>query len=74
MHDALSCPEDTLSTDILPMSMDYSVWVYNQICDMQSGLSAIEIWSRSMFEPVSETLSRFNVWGCLTYFLEPNFQ
>ena len=40
---ALRCPEDTLSTDIWPMEMDYSVWVYNRTPDMQSGLSAIEI-------------------------------
>ena len=41
---------------------------------MQSGLSAIEMWSRSRFEPVSETISNFHVWVCLTYVLEPNFQ
>ena len=41
---------------------------------MQSGLSAIEIWSRSRFEPVSETLSNFHVWGCPTYVLEPKLQ
>ena len=56
------------------MAMDYAVWVYNRTPDMQSGLSAIEIWSRSMFEPVSETLSNFHVWFCPTYVLEPNFQ
>ena len=56
MHAALICPEDTLSTDIWTMAMDYAVWVYNRTPDMQSGLSAIEIWSRSRFEPVSETL------------------
>ena len=57
MHAALICPEGTFSTDIWQMEMDYAVWVYNWILDMQSGLSAIEIWSRSKFEPVSETLS-----------------
>ena len=41
---------------------------------MQSGLSAIEIWSRSRFEPVSETLSNFHVWGCPTYVLEAKLQ
>ena len=71
MHAALRCPEYTLSTDIWPKSMDYSVWVYDRTPDMQSGLSAIEIWSRSRFEPVSETLSNFHVWGCPKYVLEP---
>ena len=41
---------------------------------MQSGLSAIEIWSRSMFEPVLETLINCHVWGCPTYVLEPKLQ
>ena len=45
IHADLRCPEDTLSTDIWPMAMDYAVWVYNKTPDMQSGLSAIEIWS-----------------------------
>ena len=66
MHAALRCLEDTLSADLWPMAMDYAVWVYNRIPDIQSGLAAIEIWSRSIFEPVSETLSKFHVWGCPT--------
>ena len=53
MHAALRCPEDTFSTDLWPMAMYYDVWVYNWTPDVQSGLSAIEIWSRSRFEPVS---------------------
>ena len=53
MNSALRCPEDTLSTDLWPMTMDYAVWVYNRTHDMQSELSAIEIWSRSRFELVS---------------------
>ena len=52
MNAAIICPGDTFSTDIWPMSIDYAVWVYNRIPDMQSGLSDIEIWSRSSFEPV----------------------
>ena len=43
MQTALNCPGDILSTDIWPMEMDYAVWVYNRIPDMQSRLSAIEI-------------------------------
>ena len=54
--------------------MYYAVWVYKWTPDMQSRLSAIEIWSRSRFEPVSETVINCHVWGCPTYFLEPNLQ
>ena len=74
MHAALRCPEDILSTDLWPMAMDYSVWVYNRTPDMQSRLSAIEIWSRSSFETVSETLSNCHVLGFPTYVLEPKLQ
>ena len=52
MHTALRCTEDTFSTDLWPMEMDYSVWVYNRIPDMKYGLSAIEIWSKVRFETV----------------------
>ena len=74
MQAALRFPEDTFSTDLWTMEMYYAVWVYNWTPGMQSGLSAIEIWSRSIFEPVSETLSNCNIWGCPTYVLEPNLQ
>ena len=52
IHAALRCPEDTLSTDLWPISMDYVVWVYNQIPGMHYGLSYIEIGPRSIFELV----------------------
>ena len=74
MHAALRCPEDTFYTNICPMAMDYAIWVYNRIPRMQSGLSAIEIWSRSRFYPVPETLRNFHVWDCPTYFLELKYQ
>ena len=51
MHTALICPKNTLSTYLWSMAMDYAVWFYNRTPDMQSELSAIEIWSRSRFEP-----------------------
>ena len=73
MHDVLRCPEETLSTDNWPMEIDYAIWFYNRIPDMQSVLSAIEIWSRSRFEVVSETLSDCHIWGCPTYALETKF-
>ena len=74
MHAALRCPEDTFSTDLWPMAMDYAVWDYNRIPGMQSGLSSIETFSRSRFEILSETLRNCHVWGCPTYILEPKFQ
>ena len=57
MHAALRCPEYTLSTALWPMAMYYALWVYNRTPDMQSGLSAIEIWSRSRFDQCHKPLS-----------------
>ena len=74
MHAVLRFPEDILSTDLWTMEIDYAVWICNRTPDMQSGLFAIEIWSRSRFEPVSETLSNCHSWGCPTYVLEPELQ
>ena len=36
IHAALRFPEDEFSTVIWPIAMDYDVWVYNRIPDMQS--------------------------------------
>ena len=71
MYAALSCPKDTFPTYLWPMAMDYAVWLYNRIPDMQSGLSDIEIRSRSRFDTVLETLSSCHVWCCPIYVLEP---
>ena len=59
---ALRCPEGTLSTDICLTMINYYIRINNQIPVMNYGLSYIEIWSRSRFEPVSETLSICHVW------------
>ena len=41
---------------------------------MQSKVPAIDICSRLKIEPLSYTLSKFNVWVCPTYLLEPRLQ
>ena len=68
-HVDLICPEETLYADIWSMTTYYAVWIYNRIPGMQYGLSAIEIWSRLRFEPVSETLRNHHVLVCPTYVL-----
>ena len=74
MHAVIRCPEETFSTDLWPMAMNYTIWVYNSIPDIKSRLSDIEIWSMSRFDPVSEKLRNCHVWGCPTYVLEPKLQ
>ena len=73
MHAALICSEDTFTTELWPTAMDYEVWIYNQIPDIKSSLTTIEICSRSKFKTLSENLSNCNVWGCPKYFLYPKF-
>ena len=71
MQAELRCPEDTLYTDLWKMKIYYSLWVYDWTPDMQYGLSAIDIWSSTMFETVSETLSNCHAWVFPTNILEP---
>ena len=53
--------------------MDYAIWVYNRIPDMKYGLSATEIWSKLIFEPVQKPLSTV-MFGISGIFLGPNLQ
>ena len=52
MHNVIRSHEDTLSTDIRTMEMDYDVWIYNRMPDIQSGLLSIEIYSSSRLDLV----------------------
>ena len=56
------------------MEMYYAALIYDWIPGMQSGLSDIEMCSRSIFDPLSETLSNAHVWGCPKYILDTNLQ
>ena len=76
IHATIRCTEGTLYTDIWPTAMDYDVWIYKHIPNVQSILSAVDKWSRSRsrFVLVSETLSNCHVWVCPIYVLETKFQ
>ena len=39
MHAALKCPKEKLSTDLWPMEMEDSEWIYNWVYDIQCGPS-----------------------------------
>ena len=73
-HAELICSRDAFSTDICPMKIDYDIWIYNQIPEIQYGLSDTNIFSGSIFDLVSENLSNCHVWGCPIYILEPSFK
>eukprot|EP00957_Ditylum_brightwellii_P165814 12624240-Ditylum_brightwellii.AAC.1 len=56
------------------MAMDYATWVYNNVPKKATRLSPNDIWARSKYTPVQETLWRAHVWGAPTYVLESKLQ
>ena len=56
------------------MTMDYACWLYNNIRQQDSGLTPLELWSRSTFQATQDTLSHACVWGSPVFVLEPKFQ
>ena len=55
-----------------PQAIDYAVWVFNRLPNMESGISPNEIWS-GVRSP-SEELSRSHVFGCPVYVLDASLQ
>ena len=72
MQDMIIYDKELFYTDIWPIEIDYDVWIYNCIPDMQYCIYYIEVWLILRFDTVSDTLSYCHVWGCTTYILEPN--
>jgi hypothetical protein len=52
-------------------AMDYAVWIYNRIPHMDTGISPLEMWSRSCYQSTSEVLVNCHTWGCPVFILEP---
>ena len=48
LHAVMHSPEGTIIEDIWPMSMDYDVWLYNQIIKIAMGIYLYEIRTRSI--------------------------
>ena len=63
IHASPICPEDTLSTDLCKISMDYYLLIYICIPNMQSSIYVTGIFSSSRSDTVSETISNCRVWG-----------
>ena len=74
IHAAMRSPSDTITANHWPMAMDYAAWVYNNLPKQDTGLSPNDLWSRSKYTPIQETLARSHVWGAPTYVLEPKLQ
>ena len=54
IHAAMRSPENTITSDLWPMAMEYAVWIYNHLPKSDTGLSPDEIWTRSQFTSTKE--------------------
>ena len=74
LHAALRSPQDTITANLWSMAMDYAVWVWNRIPNRVTGMSPLELWTRSVSEITRQSLANAHVWGCAAYVLEPRLQ
>ena len=72
MLHAVYCWPAKASVKLWPMAVDYAVWVYNRLPQMDTGLCPNEIWSSCRF--AHEDFRRAHVFGCPVYVLEPKLQ
>ena len=73
LHAAMRSPDGFVRTDLWPMAMDHATWIYNHLPKMDSGVSPMELWSRSITS-TADLLMDCHVWGCPVYVLEPKLQ
>jgi hypothetical protein len=55
-----------------PLAMKHSVWVYNRVPNVRSGLTSLELITRERSD--YKDLLRCHVWGCLVFVLEAKLQ
>jgi len=73
LHAAMHAP-DLVTKELWPMAMDHAVWLCNRIPDEVTGLTPLELWTKSTCTPTREILSHCHVWGCPVFVLEPKLQ
>ena len=74
LHAALRHGSGMISQNLWPQAMDHAVWLYNRIPQTQSGLSPLELWTRSTAFNISDTLNNCHVWGCPVFVLDPKLR
>jgi len=74
MHAALRHGGGVINQELWPMAMDHAAWIYNRIPQQGSGLSPLELWTRSTAMNVADTLGNCHVWGCPTFILDPKLR
>ena len=72
MHQLLHWPS-CFQDDLWPFALDHAVNVWNHLPQSRSGLSPIELFTRTKW-PHHDLISHAKVWGCPVYVLDPTLQ
>jgi len=72
LHLAMHWPQQA-NASFWPQAMDYAIWVFNRMPNMESGISPNELWSSARGNAGIE-LSRAHVFGCPVYVLDAALQ
>jgi hypothetical protein len=72
LHHILHWPQEA-RLDLWPFAVDYAVWTWNNMPDLSSRLSPIEVFSKTTL-PDHKHLQRAKVFGCPVYVLHPTLQ
>ena len=72
LHLATHWPQQA-SARFWPQAVDYAIWVFNRMPNMESGISPNELWSSARGNAGIE-LSRTHVFGCPVYVLDAALQ
>jgi hypothetical protein len=72
LHYILHWPQEA-RLDLWPYAIDYAVWLWNNIPDLTTSLSPLEVFSKATF-PDHNHLQRTRVFGCPVYVLHPTLQ
>ena len=67
LHAAIHWP-DIADTSLWTMAVDYAIYLYNHLPDPETGLSPIDIFSKTRWE--QKRLHHLHVWGCPAYVLD----
>ncbi|KAG7345831.1 hypothetical protein IV203_033362 [Nitzschia inconspicua] len=72
LHYILHWPQQA-QLDLWPFAVNYAVWLWNHLPDIQTRLSPIEVFTSTTF-PDHDHLQRTRVFGCPVYVLDPKLQ
>ena len=74
IHAAIHSEQGHITAELWPMAMDHAVWIYNRTPKMDSGMSPLELISRTKIWPYDDIFRNCHVWGSPAYILEPKLQ